>query len=105
MPKSAQQRNRVSLLSSMGLLIMFQVRLACDALRDLVMSPVSIAAFLLDIIFRPEPQDSFHQRLMLFGRRTDRWVNLFGEFSRKPTTRRSGPSDSPRQNDDSVKLS
>lgn len=61
-------------------LVVFQVKLALDALRDLAFSPLSIAAFAVDALTRPELERSLSHRIMLLGRRSDRVINLFGEF-------------------------
>jgi hypothetical protein len=60
-------------------LLFFQVKLALDALRDFLLSPLSVGAFLLDAITRPPYERSLTYRLMLLGRRSDRVINLFDE--------------------------
>ena len=60
-------------------LIVFQVKLGADALRDLLMSPVSVLVFLIDAIRKPALEDSLYLRLMLVGRKSDRVINLFDE--------------------------
>lgn len=60
-------------------LIKFQLKLAADALRDLLMSPVSVIVFLVDVVRKPSLEDSLYLRLMLLGRKSDRVVNLFDE--------------------------
>ncbi|GAB3271823.1 hypothetical protein [Parahaliea aestuarii] len=64
-------------------LVAFQLKLAADAVRDIVMSPLSVLAFFLDAVRSPTLEDSFYLRLMLFGRRTDRFINLFDEYKDK----------------------
>lgn len=61
----------------------FQLKLAADALRDLIMSPLSVVAFFLDSLRNPALEDSYYLRLMVFGRRTDRFINLFDEYKEK----------------------
>lgn len=60
-------------------LMVFQIKLAADALRDLLMSPISIVVFVVDAIRRPSLEDSWYLQLMLLGRRSDRVINLFDE--------------------------
>jgi len=67
-------------------LIRFQLKLAADALRDLLMSPVSIVCFLLDLVLQPEEGDSHHHQMLMFGRKTDRWINLFEEYRQEGDT-------------------
>ena len=59
-------------------LLAFQFKLALDAFRDLMLSPISIAAVLVGLISRlDEPGKHFHDLLKL-GHKSDRWINLFG---------------------------
>ena len=60
-------------------LLVFQVKLAVDAFRDLLMSPISIVVFVVDAIRKPALEDSLYLRLMLLGRKSDRVINLFDE--------------------------
>ena len=60
-------------------LLVFQVKLGADALRDLLMSPVSVLIFVFDVIRKPTLEDSLYLRLMLLGRKSDRMINLFDE--------------------------
>lgn len=72
-------------LTGLRQLLIFQLKLGADALRDLLMSPVSILMFLLDLILRPPQEQSYHEQLMTFGRKTDRWINLFEDYSEEQT--------------------
>jgi hypothetical protein len=60
-------------------LLVFQIKLAADALRDLMMSPVSIVVFFVDAMRNPTLEKSWYLRLMLLGRQSDRLINLFDE--------------------------
>jgi hypothetical protein len=60
-------------------LLVFQIKLVADALRDLLLSPVSVLVFFLDVIRKPNLEDSLYLRLMLMGRKSDRIINLFDE--------------------------
>lgn len=55
-------------LTGLRQLLIFQFKLGADALRDLLMSPVSILIFLLELILRPPQEQSHHEQLMKFGR-------------------------------------
>jgi hypothetical protein len=67
--------------SSLRHLVVFQVKLALDALRDLALSPISILVFIIDAVRKPALEDSLYLRLMAAGRESDRVINLFGEYS------------------------
>lgn len=71
--------SRVDTITALRHVVVFQVKLAADALRDFLMSPLSVLAFIVDAISKPRPEDSLYLRLMLLGRRSDRLINLFDE--------------------------
>jgi hypothetical protein len=58
--------------------LVFQVKLAMDALRDVVLSPLSLGAALLDLATGTERDPSWFERVLATGRRTERWIDLFG---------------------------
>lgn len=62
-------------------LIVFQIKLALDAARDFALSPISIGAFIIDTIRKPEPENSLYLRLMKLGQRSDQVINLFDQHS------------------------
>lgn len=61
--------------------ILFQIKLMADGFRDLVMSPLSIAAGILGLLSPRGRADVYFDRLMRFGRDTDHWINLFDHRS------------------------
>jgi hypothetical protein len=63
--------------------VVFQLKLGADALRDLLMSPLSIAVFVLDAVRKPALEDSLYLRLMVIGRRSDEYINLFDQHKDK----------------------
>jgi hypothetical protein len=56
----------------------FQVKLGLDAFRDLLLSPVSIACALYDLIKGHDQSVSSFYKLMALGHKSDSWLNLFG---------------------------
>jgi len=58
--------------------IIFQLKLGMDAIRDLLLSPISIVCLVIDLIKGNSQQKSYFHRLMAFGHKTDKWLNLFG---------------------------
>lgn len=75
------QKRRVKLAKNIGRLLGFQLKLFADALRDFLMSPLSVMCFFLDLILASEEGNSFYSRLMRLGRKSDRWINLFEEHA------------------------
>ena len=63
-------------------MLVFQVKLAMDAIRDLVLSPVSIICGLADILKGHSLSKSYFHKLMDFGHQTDSWLNLFGNHNK-----------------------
>jgi hypothetical protein len=59
-------------------LLIFQIKLAMDGLKDIVLMPVSFAAAALDILF-PGPRVGHRLYAVLaVGEKFDSWLNLFG---------------------------
>lgn len=69
---------RVQLLLNLG---SFQLKLLLDWLRDLLLAPVSFFAVIYGIVAGGDKPDQYYNRLMAFGRRSDRFINLFDEYS------------------------
>ena len=80
--KNVPSESRQSVGKSFRHLIVFQFKLLADAGRDLVLSPLSVMAFFIDALFRPRPSKSLTLRLMMIGRKSDRIINLFNEYSK-----------------------
>lgn len=80
-PHDSDERVRVTAGRALRHLIVFQIKLAADALRDLLMSPLSVVVFVIDALTKPAVEDSLYLRLMLMGRRSDRVINLFDEYT------------------------
>lgn len=57
--------------------VLLQVKLLADGLRDFVMMPLSVAAAALGILSQRRDSELYLDKLMYFGRETDRWINLF----------------------------
>lgn len=55
----------------------FQLKLAMDGLRDVLLSPISIGAALLGLLTRPDDPGKYYRDLLKFGMKSDRWINLF----------------------------
>ena len=69
-----EHRARWSLIRDV---LVFQVKLVVDGLKDLVLAPLSVVAGVLDVL-RPERRgEGRFYRLLRRGRAFDRWVGLF----------------------------
>lgn len=58
--------------------VVFQVKLVVDGLRDVLLSPLSIFAALLDLLNPGDDGGKRFYSVVRFGRRTEQWINLFG---------------------------
>ena len=76
----AREMNMESLWPQVRKLLVFQLKLYIDAFRDLLLSALSLGAFLIDLIQQNEGPDSYFERVLKFGRRTERSINLFNHF-------------------------
>ena len=74
-----QSKAEVTTGQALRHLLIFQAKLVADALRDLVLSPVSVVVFIIDAMRKPTLEDSLYLKLMLVGRRSDQVINLFDE--------------------------
>ncbi len=76
--------DRWTLMRDLGV---FQGKLLLDGLRDLVLSPISIAAAVIALLRGGEQPGRQFYDLLYMGKRSEHWINLFGA-----TTRVSPPS-------------
>lgn len=82
MPQDQEPDDGKRLKTSAALrhMLIFQVKLAADALRDFLLSPLSLIAFAIDAVTNASREKSLYLRLMRFGRRSDRMINLFDDY-------------------------
>ncbi len=55
-----------------------QVKLLADGARDAVLIPLSIIATLVGLARGGDDPDREYRRVIKLGRRSERWINLFG---------------------------
>ena len=61
-----------------------QVKLIADGLRDFILVPISLIAGVISLFRDGDPAGNAFYRLLLIGRRSERWINLFGAADRIP---------------------
>jgi hypothetical protein len=59
-------------------LLIFQMKLWMDGLKDIVLAPVSIVAAALDLLLGPGRNGPRLYGVLRMGERFDLWLNLFG---------------------------
>ena len=64
--------------------VIFQLKLAADGLRDLVLVPISMIAALFGLIRGGDYPEKEFRDVIELGRRTERWINLFGTHEPEP---------------------
>ena len=64
-------------------LVLFQVKLFADGLRDFVLSPISFVVAAIGIVFGGRNPHGLFDRLMDAGHITDNWIDLFGHHARE----------------------
>ncbi len=67
----------VNLWTPIKRFVAFQVKLYVDAFRDLLLSALSFFAFVIDLLFQQHGEDSYFEKVLALGRRTERIINLF----------------------------
>lgn len=67
-------------------LLVFQVKLALDAMRDILLSPVSLICTVVDVVEKNQAADSYFEKLMAFGRNTEKRINLFEQHGNENAT-------------------
>jgi len=60
--------------------LVFQLKLYIDAFRDLLLSALSLGAFIIDLVQQNEQEDSYFEKVLNIGRKTERSINLFNHF-------------------------
>ncbi len=55
-----------------------QIKLLADGFRDAVLIPVSLFAALIGLLRGGDEPDREYRRVIKLGRRSERWINLFG---------------------------
>jgi hypothetical protein len=63
-----------------------QVKLVVDGLRDFVLVPVSLVAGFISLFRAGDPSGNEFYNLLRLGRKSERWINLFGAADRMPPT-------------------
>lgn len=58
-------------------LILLQLKLGVDAIRDFVLMPVALFCYILDFGDRDKDNPTYWDRLLAWGRRSDHHINLF----------------------------
>ncbi len=58
--------------------LILQAKLLADGLRDVLLVPVSLGALLFGLVAGGSDPGRLFRKVMVLGRRTEHWINLFG---------------------------
>lgn len=84
MNSSTPDRDTPSRTTILRDLLVFQVKLWLEGLKDIALVPLSIGAAILDILFRNTTGQGTLYALMRVGDRFEQWVNLYGALEKRP---------------------
>ena len=71
--------DRIDLVRDIAVL---QVKLIFDGLRDFILVPISLVAGAMSLIRAGDPADNEFYNLLRIGKKSERWINLFGAADR-----------------------
>jgi len=77
--RTGPSRAHLSRLQLLTDVVVFQAKLLVDSLRDVLLSPLSIVAAVVGLLTGGDQPERYFQKVIRFGRRTEVWINLFGE--------------------------
>lgn len=63
----------------------FELKLAVDGLKDLVLAPLALAAFVADLVMPRQSRGVFLRAVIRIGERFESWLNLYGLRRRDKT--------------------
>lgn len=90
MTQSASRNPRLELLREA---VVLQLKLLVDGLRDAILIPISLVATLIGLIRGGPDCDREYRRVIKLGRRSERWINLFGHQRPLPKSGAAGSID------------
>lgn len=86
----ATQSPRIKLIREAAI---FQLKLLVDGLRDAFLIPLSLLAALAGVFRGGDDCDREFRRVLKLGRRSERWINLFGHERPLGRLQRTGSMD------------
>ena len=87
----ASENPRIDLMRNAAIL---QIKLLVDGLRDAVLIPISLVAALVGFLRGGEDCSREFEHVLEWGRRSERWINLFGHHRPLEGDPRTGSMDS-----------
>jgi len=72
---NTDQSHRIALIRETAIL---QLKLVADGFRDALLIPISLLAGLIGVLRGGKDCDREYRKVIKLGRRSERWINLFG---------------------------
>jgi hypothetical protein len=89
--ETANRNPRIVLIRETAVL---QIKLLVDGLRDAILIPLSLVAALIGVMRGGADCDREFRRVIKLGRRSERWIDLFGHQRTAGTDHTKGSMDS-----------
>ena len=77
-PPGAENEHHLTRLQLVWQVLVFQVKLTADGIRDLLLVPVSLLAALIGLLTSRDDPGKYYKEVLKLGRRSEHWINLFG---------------------------
>ncbi len=71
----------------------FEIKLAVDGLKDIVLAPLAIVAVAIDLVSGSGREGKQLRRVLLLGERYEGWLNLYGSRGARSSVLADGGSD------------
>ncbi len=81
-PTLPEYRSRWKLARDLGV---FELKLAVDGVKDLILAPLALAAVVADMVMPAATRGVFLRAVIRIGERFERWLNLYGLKRREAT--------------------
>ena len=79
-PTFPEYKSRWKLARDLGV---FELKLAVDGLKDLILAPLALAAVVADMVMPAESRGVFLRAVIRMGEGFERWLNLYGRKRRE----------------------
>ena len=79
-PTFPEYKSRWKLARDLGV---FELKLAVDGLKDLILAPLALAAVVADLVMPAESRGVFLRAVIRMGEGFERWLNLYGRKRRE----------------------
>jgi len=74
-PSFPEYHSRWQLARDLGV---FELKLAVDGVKDIILAPLALAAVVADMVMPAETRGVFLRAVIRIGERFERWLNLYG---------------------------